>query len=181
MAEEGQDLDQELGAAPEGQKNPLLSLLVILNTLLIGAVAYFQYTGHQKMAQTPNVVDVVKAEMKKFKAEQEGDTGMAQEDTGKLLKLDGFTANLAQGDGPRRFIRLNIFLKFTANSDEQEYTSRVPQIRDSVIGILNSKRPEDLMALEGKNFLKNEIKSAINGFLINGDVIDVYYVSFQIN
>ena len=34
---------------------------------------------------------------------------------------------------------------------------------------------------EGKEYLKEEIKSAINSFLIEGNVVEVYYVAFQIN
>ena len=53
--------------------------------------------------------------------------------------------------------------------------------RLTVIGILNSKRPEDLLKRDGKLYLKEQIKSAINSYLIDGKVVDVFYVGFQIN
>jgi flagellar FliL protein len=164
-------------------KNPLLTILVILNTVMMGAVAFFQYQSHLKLAATPDIRDVVKAEMKKLGGEEgtDPDTGQAQADNGILFKLDGFTANLAQGDGPRRFVRLNTVLKFSKQSNEEEFKRRKAQIRDSIITTLNAKRPEDLLSVQGKNFLKEEIKAAINSFLIDGSVIDVFYISFQIN
>lgn len=165
-----------------GGKNPLLTVLVLVNTLVVAGVAYFQYTMHQQISTQPNVVDLVKSEMKKVEGEDsDNDTGMAKEQDGILFPLDGFTANLAQGDGPRRFVRLNTVLKFSKESSEEEFKSRKPQIRDAIISTLNSKRPEDLLKLEGKNYLKEEIKAAINNFLVDGKVIDIFYVGFQIN
>ncbi len=91
------------------------------------------------------------------------------------------TVNLAQGDGPRRFLRFNAVLKFSKDSSEEEFKARGAQIKDSIITLLNSKRPQDLLTVEGKNYLKEEIKSSINSFLVDGSVVDVYYVGFQIN
>lgn len=165
-------------------KNPLLTILVLLNTIMMGAIGYFQFQSHEKMKATPDIRDVVKAEMQKATGEDgaavEG-TGQAQVDDGILFPLDGFTANLAQGDGARRFARINLVLKFSKSSNEEEFKRRKAQIRDSIITILNSKRPEDLLNVQGKGFLKEELKSSINSFLVDGSVIDVFYVSFQIN
>ena len=85
---------------------------------------------------------------------------------------------MCKGDS-LRYIRLNTVLKFSKESNEQEFKARKPQIRDSIIGILNSKRPEDLLKIEGKKFLKEEFKAAINSFLVDGHVIDVFYVNFS--
>ena len=52
---------------------------------------------------------------------------------------------------------------------------------DSIISILNAKKAEDLLNREGKDYLKHEIKSSINSFLSEGRLLDLYYVSFQIN
>ena len=167
-----------------GGKNPLLTILVLVNTIVIGAVGYIQFTMHEKMTAGDSVQDIVKAEMKKLVGEDGEpleDTGEARQEDGILFPLDGFTANLAQGDGPRRFVRLSAVLKFSKDSKEEEFKARKPQIRDSIISTLNSKRPEDLLKLEGKNYLKEEIKAAINSFLVDGRVIDVFYVGFQIN
>ena len=76
---------------------------------------------------------------------------------------------------------MNAVLKFSKKSKEEEFKARKPQIRDVIISTLNSKRPEDLLKVEGKSFLKEEIKNAINTFLVDGEVIDIYYVGFQVN
>jgi flagellar FliL protein len=186
MAEENEQMEVQPPANKVASaKNPLLTILVILNTVVLGAVGYFQYMSHQKLANTPSIRDVVKAEMKKSAGGGDEaaleETGQAQVEDGKLFPLDGFTANLAQGDGPRRFLRLNTVLKFSESSNEEEFKRRKAQIRDSIITTLNGKRPEDLLTVQGKNFLKEEIKASINSFLVDGHVIDVFLVSFQIN
>jgi flagellar FliL protein len=177
MAEEGDN------KAESGGKNPLLTVVLILNIIMMGGVAFLQFQTHKKMSSQPSMQDVVKAEMKKIEGEddQKSETGEAKEQSGKLFPLDGFTANLAQGDGPRRFIRLNAVLKLSSEAKEEEYKARKPQIRDAIISILNSKRPQDLLKGQGKEYLKEEIKSSINTFLVEGKVLDVYYVGFQVN
>jgi flagellar FliL protein len=175
-----QDFKESKGAGGGG--NPLLTVLVLVNTLMVGAVAFMQWSFHQKNKEQPSVQDLVKAELKAMGQEESTDAAKQPiEEDGILFPLEGFTANLAQDDGPRRFVRLNAVLKFSKVSSEEEFKSRKPQIRDAIISILNSKRPTDLLQTEGKNFLKEEIKSSINAFLVDGSVIDVFYVGFQIN
>lgn len=185
MADEDVTKELEKAAAKpaSSSKNPLLTVLLLLNTVMMGAVAYFQYESFQKISKQESIRDVIKASTKEPAqyAEDFESTGEARQDDGQIFPLDPFTANLAQGDGPRRFIRLNAVLKFSRESSEAEFNSRKPQIRDTIISTLNSKRPEDLLEVEGKEFLKEELKAAINSFLVDGSVIDIYYVGFQIN
>lgn len=187
MAEEEQEEVGPPAAAAAsdggGNSNLLVTIMVILNTLLIGAVGYFQKTAMDKMDSQESIHDVVAAALKEKekKDDQKPEQGIAKEEDGKLKDLDVFTANLAQGDGPRRFIRLKTVLKFSNESNEDEYSKRIPQIRDTIISLLNTKRPKDLLKAEGKNFLKEEIRAAVNAFLVQGKVIDIYYIGFQIN
>lgn len=186
MAEEkeiAKDSDFKETRAPVST-NLLLTLVLIVNVVVMGAIGFFQFKVHKKISETPSIQDVVKAEMKaleKAEADATGTTPDVKEQEGILFPLDPFTANLAQGDGPRRYIRLNAVLKFSKGSNEEEFKARKAQIRDSIISILNAKRPEDLLKPEGKSFLKEEIKSSINSFLVDGSAVDVYYVGLQIH
>ncbi len=176
--------DKQPSAKTSGSKSgggPLVSLLLILNLLAMGTIAYFQYNQMQKLAKTPTVQQLLEELDKDEDTEAQRELLKQDATEGKVIPLEGFTVNLAQGDGPRRFVRLNTVLKFSNRSDETEFTSRRPQIRDTIIAILNSKRPEDLLKKEGKVFLKEEMKSAINSFLVDSDLIDIYYTGFQIN
>ena len=161
-------------------RNPLLTVLVLANTAMVLAIGALQYSMFTEMADEPSMRELVEAGMAPSGL-RDPDSGMAREDDGLLFPLDGFTANLSESGGARRFVRMVPVLKFSADSSEAEFQARRPQIRNSIINILNSKRPEDLLREEGKSYLKEEIRSSINGFLIDGEVLDVYYVSFQVN
>lgn len=170
--------EEQLKEAKPKSSNPLLTVLLLVNCALMGAVAYFQWQSHQKWANQSSVSDINKA----IEAEgAEGAEAIAPPSKKFLKDLDPFTVNLAQGDGPRRFARVSMVLTFDEQVNDTAFKPIEPRVRDSIINLLNSKRPEDLLKEEGKNILKEEIKSAINSFLVEGNVTDIYYVNFQIN
>lgn len=168
--------------APSSQKNPLVAVLLVLNMVAMGTVAFFQYKFMEMEAKRPDLSTLLAEGNKQTNPDVE-DEALPTEDLKKevLVDLETFTVNLAQGDGPRRYVRLNAVLRMSDDSEVSEVEARKPQIRDTVISILNSKRPEDLLKRDGKIYLKEQIKSAINSYLIDGKVVDVFYVGFQIN
>ena len=181
--EENAETGAEEGVKPAkaaSQKNPLVALLLILNLAGLGTVAFFQYKFMEMEAKRPDLTRLLKemGQDPELMAEA-GEVVPVQKET--LVDLASFTVNLAQGDGPRRYVRLKAVLKLDEKSEVSEVEARKPQIRDTIISILNSKRPEDILKKDGKLYLKQEIKSAINSFLIDGKIEDVFYVGFQIN
>jgi len=174
----------EVVKTSSGNRNPIVSILLVVNAIFLAVVGFFQYQIHEREKKRPSIKDVVRAQMKRVGNESidgGGEDLAMEEDDSLLLPLETFTANLAQGDGPRRYLRLNPVLRFSGDSKDDEFRAKRPQIRDAIISIINSKRPEDLLKIEGKAFLKEEIKASINSFLIDGHVEDIYYVGFQIN
>ncbi|MFA5584243.1 MAG: flagellar basal body-associated FliL family protein [Bacteriovoracaceae bacterium] len=168
------------GTGSDAGKNPLLILLMIVNIVALSAVAYFQWRFMELEASRPSLTALLKEGQTSGEASDEvrSEVSVSEE---KLLQLEGFTVNLAQGDGPRRYLRLDAVLKMSDDAKKEEFEARKPQIRDTIISILNTKRADDLLKREGKDYLKEEIKSSINSYLIDGRVEDVYYISFQIN
>ena len=204
MAEEKHE-KVETESAPSG-KNPLLVILVLVNTIAVGAVGFFQFQNHKKLNSVTTAADVMKQDLEgggekaaagghgEAKAEGGhggghggGEHGAKEPEIegvkadGLLYPLEPFTANLAQGDGPRRFIRISLVLKFSKETKKEEVDARKPQISDTIISMLNAKKPEELLKKEGKEYLKEEVKTSINNFLVDGQVTDIYYVGFQIN
>jgi flagellar FliL protein len=162
--------------------SPLVLVLLLVNCIGLGAVGFLQYKSMKDISERPTVSELVKKYIDdQGSPESKEELAEQKEEEGKLLTLDHFTVNLAQGSGPRRYLRMQTVLKFNKDSQTEEFESRKPQIRDAIISILNSKKPEDLLKREGKLFLKEEIKNSVNSFLINGSVVDLFYVAFQIN
>lgn len=196
MAEEKHEKD-DAGAAPSG-KNPLLVILVLVNTIAVGAIGFFQFQNHKKLNAVTTAADLMKQDLEggdhaaaaaggeapkaagAHGAEAKGEVEGVKAD-GLIYPLEPFTANLAQGDGPRRFIRISLVLKFSKETKKEEVDARKPQISDTIISMLNAKKPEELLKKEGKEYLKEEVKTSINNFLVDGQITDVYYVGFQIN
>ncbi len=186
MAEEGtgETGQAEVASKPKAtsQKNPLVAILLILNIAAMGTVAFFQYKFMEMEANKPDLAKLLKESGIDIPEEVKGETAVTESVSKEtLVDLATFTVNLSQGDGPRRYVRLNAVLKLSEDSEVSEVEARKPQIRDTVISILNSKRPEDILKRDGKLYLKQEIKSAINSFLIDGKIVDIFYVGFQIN
>jgi flagellar protein FliL len=176
------DNKQEVAPPASSAKNPLLTILMVVNILAMGAVAFFQWRFMEMEASRPDLTQLLR-EQKSGENEDVVDEARSTEIIKKenLLSLDGFTVNLAQSEGPRRFVRLDVVLKMSDDAKEPEFEARKPQMRDTIISILNTKRAEDLLKKEGKSYLKEEIKASINSFLVDGRVEDIYYISFQIN
>ncbi len=198
MAEEKKTDDHDASAAPSG-KNPLLVVLVLVNTLAVCGIGFFQFQNHKKLNSVTTAVDVAQqaAAGEHGGGEAAGGEGAAPagehaaggaggkesgvKADGLMYPIDPFTANLAQGEGPKRYIRISLVLKFTKETKKEEVDARKPQISDSIISMLNAKKPEELLKREGKEYLKEEIKAAINNFMIDGHLEDIFYVGFQIN
>ncbi|MBC7714412.1 MAG: flagellar basal body-associated FliL family protein [Rhizobacter sp.] len=205
MSEEKKTDDHDGSAAPSG-KNPLLVVLVLVNTLAVCAIGFFQFQNHKKLNSVTTAADVMQQQVageghgeaggEKAAGGEGGEKaaggeggehggGAAKESSvktdGLMYPIDPFTANLAQGDGPKRYIRISLVLKFTKETKKEEVDARKPQISDAIISMLNAKKPEELLKREGKEYLKEEIKSAINNFMIDGHLEDIFYVGFQIN
>lgn len=175
----GGDAAAKAPAQPTG-KSPIVLILSLVNTIGLAAIAFFQFQFMQEQAKKPDLAELLKQGDKAASVEGE-DRPLETINKEVLVNLETFTVNLAQGDGPRRYVRLNTVLKMSTDSEISEIEARKPQIRDTIISILNSKRPEDLLKRDGKLYLKDQIKSAINAYLIDGKVEDLFYVGFQIN
>ncbi len=176
--------DTKPGPVNSSSNNPLLTLLMVVNIVAMGTVAYFQWRFMDMEAKRPDLTTLLKEKDAPSTASDEATSEQKPVEVVKkenLLTLDSFTVNLAQGEGPKRFVRTDIVLKMSDDAKAPEFEARKPQIRDTIISILNTKRPDDLLKKEGKSYLKDEIKASINSFLVDGRVEDIYYISFQIN
>lgn len=99
----------------------------------------------------------------------------------KTLPLDQFTVNLLTPGGiQQKFIRINLALGVPTADVEGEIQAKMPQVKNSIIDILNSKRPADLSTVEGREFLKGEIQNTINAILNSGKLNGVFITNFAV-
>ena len=100
----------------------------------------------------------------------------------KVLTLEQFTVNLSTSVGtPPRFARVVVAVEVSSPEAAQEITQKMAPVRNAIIDLFNSKRPADLQTGEGRNFLKEEIRNALNSFLITGKVKGVFFSNFAVS
>ena len=108
--------------------------------------------------------------------------GAAAKKGDQLVTLEQFTVNLATSPGtPPRYARVIIALEVPSSETAQEITQKLAPVRNAIIDLFNSKRPTDLQGGEGRNFLKEEIRNALNSFLITGKVKSVFFSNFAVS
>ena len=98
---------------------------------------------------------------------------------GPIYPLDTFIVNLADKGG-KRYLRITIDLELDGEELESEITKRLPQVRDSILTILPTKRFEDISSAQGKTELRDQMLERINGMLARGQITNIYFKEFVV-
>ena len=178
------------GAGP----NKLVLILTGVNLIATLAIVGVLFVSFQKEKGAQKVADIVAEE-----PAAEGEHGAhggghggehAGEKTevkkianfGKMVTLDQFTVNLSNpGSVNPKFIRVNISVEVQNEDSEHELSARMPQVRNTIIDLFNSKRPADLATPDGMSYIKEEIRNSLNSFMVNGKVKGVFFTNFTIS
>jgi flagellar protein FliL len=175
-----------LGAPSAGGSNKLILLLVTVNMLITLGMIGVLFMSYQKEKNAPKVEDIAVhsgvTEAKEGEAKGDAKEAGKTNNFGRMVTLEQFTVNLSTpGSVNPKFVRVNISLEVPTEDAETEVTTKMPQVRNAIIDLFNSKRPADLATAEGRDYLKEEIRNALNGFLVNGKVRGVYFTNFALS
>ena len=110
---------------------------------------------------------------------QPGQGGTVEQPLGPIYSLETFIVNLADKGG-NRYLRVTIDLELGNPELEVEVVKRLPQVRDSILMILPSKRFDDISTVDGKIALRDEILETLNGFLTQGQITKIYFKEFVV-
>ncbi|MAE22088.1 MAG: hypothetical protein CMK92_06620 [Pseudomonas sp.] len=164
------------------KKNPLLAILVILNTIVIAYLLIYQ----MNLSELSNEI----ASERLSNPSEETSEGQNKHEInikeGHILNefpIEPITANLARPDGPQRFINISIVLvvETTQNKPLEEILNKLPTFRDDIIAILNTLSPRDVLKLEGREVLKNILKKHINQNLKRDEVKQLLFTAFKVS
>lgn len=111
-------------------------------------------------------------------AQQDAEGGENQE-MGPIFPLKTFIVNLAD-EGGNRYLRVTMNLELGSEEIVDIATNRLPQIRNSILMTLPTKKYDDIHTLEGKTALRDEIIAKLNGFLSEGTVTNIYFTEFVV-
>jgi flagellar FliL protein len=149
------------GEAPKGGKKKLIIIGAAVAVLLAGGGGYF-YMAKKKAAEEAAAAEAdggeeseahakpaKKAPAHEKKAEHSGPPA--------FVPLDPFTVNLTDRDVDR-FAQIGINLQVEDAHTAEEMKAYMPAIRNSILLILSHKSSEQLLSLEGKEKLAEEIR-----------------------
>ena len=98
---------------------------------------------------------------------------------GPVFSLDSFIVNLSD-QGGKRYLRVTMGLELGDPKSAEELTKRLPQIRDSILMTLPSRKVDELQTTEGKNSIRTEIVTNLNQLLGKEIVKKIYFTEFVI-
>lgn len=189
--------DEIQATAPAGEPgvNPKLLMGILgLNLVVMVVVVIVLFLGQKKKEGTQSIEQVASGAAqgeaakagahaeagKEGHGEAKAGEGAAAKSDVRFFSAGDFTANLS-GPASTHYVKVNVNLELGKELDEEEMKKRKPQIRDRIISLLNGKKPTDLQSTDGRNFLKEEIKTVVNGLLTSGKIEGVYFSTFIIN
>ena len=147
--------DPQVIPAPRNRKK--LGMLAVVLALVLGAGGIFVWLRPQHSTSA-------------------AESGSVQ----PTLALETFVVNLS-GSGERAYLRVGISLGLShpLGSDSQD---KVPMalVRDTVLSVLSSAQPEQLLQPEGKRQLKAELLRALQERVPQLGIQDVYFTEFLV-
>jgi flagellar FliL protein len=115
----------------------------------------------------------------KTKADPQEAEGSANAQLGPIYSLETMIVNLAD-DGGNRYLRITIDIELDDEKLRAGIDERLPQLKDSLLTILPDKHFADISTVAGKNGLRQEIKTKLNGFFEKPIIQNVYFTEFVV-
>ncbi len=171
--------------AGEGQKTPapkLIYIVLALNLVVLLALAVFVWMNLSKSQKQVSLADI-EASKSSSGAEHSGGQGEGGEEAGAAKESkflpESFTVNLADGSGAH-FAIVDVEIEVDDDFVKEEVIRLRPRIRDFIIVILSSKTYDQIASVDGRDFLREEIRNKVNGYLTKGQIKNVYFTKFII-
>jgi flagellar FliL protein len=96
-----------------------------------------------------------------------------------MFDLDPFIVNLA--DVPEtRYLKLTVKLELDRPEIAAELSTRIPQVRDTILILLSSKDTAGLRNPQGKFQLRDELTQRVNALLPKSGVRSAYFTEFVV-
>jgi flagellar basal body-associated protein FliL len=97
-----------------------------------------------------------------------------------VMHLDTFVLNLSGADD-RAYLRAGIDLGLRSNPrKDSDPTNSVGLVRDTILGVLATARPEEVLTFQGKQTLKGNILRALRERAPDLEVEEVYFTEILI-
>jgi len=174
---QGEDLDGQL-VALQGKVKLLMMLLVVCLLLALGVGGFaFTQVGSlkQELSDVKAVVSKRAAGVEKALPEMEA----SARHVGTIHPLGNFVVNLLD-PGNVRYVNCRIEVEVEDSATVKAITARDALFKDAVISLLGNQTYEDLLGIEGKAQLREELMVRFNRMLPSGQIARVYITEFVV-
>ena len=186
MAEEEETAGEKVAAKGSSK---IMPIILVVNTLLIAGVLIFVMKRPASPAAGGKGEHAAKEEHAEAKGEhgekgEKGDKaggahGADEGGPGPSMRLDNFIVQVRAPEGDR-YAHLTMELEVGAETDKKAFETRMPRIRDSVIGYLADRTEDELRGSEGlgqvKEALLKKIDEIVPGHRIRGLFITEFII-----
>jgi len=185
MAEEEETAGEKVAAKGNSK---IMPIILVVNTLLIAGVLIFVMKRPAAGGGGGKGEHAAKEEHGEEKSEHGekkgehggGEHGGAEEGgPGPSMRLDNFIVQVRATEGDR-YAHLTMELEVSAEGDKKAIESRMPRIRDAVIGYLADRSEDELRGSEGlgqvKEALVKKIDEIVPGHRIRGLFITEFII-----
>ncbi|GJQ48624.1 flagellar protein FliL [Candidatus Kuenenia stuttgartiensis] len=97
-----------------------------------------------------------------------------------IVTIDTIVVNLS-GSNLRRYLKAKVILEVRNEEARGKLETRTIQVKDRLISILSSKTIDDIDSVEGREYIKREIKDSVDVILnMEKAVLQVYFEDFVV-
>jgi len=175
--------DDVVLGSPAGMSPKLVFGVLALNAVIVAAVAALLFLNYKKSQSAVSLQDIATSHEGSAKAggDHGGDSHGAgdkkKDEAPKNFIKQSFRVNLANGN---HFAVVDVDIEVDDDFVREELNRIEPKVRDFIIIVLSSKTYEQIDNVEGRDFLREEIKNKINSYLTKGQVKNVFFTQFII-
>ncbi|HWT70874.1 MAG TPA: flagellar basal body-associated protein FliL [Oxalicibacterium sp.] len=148
-------------------KSRLLIILIALVIVLAGGGAGAWYFMNQKAAN-----------------HKQAHAAPAEVPPPVFLPLEAFTVNLQPGENGEQFLQTNLTLQVPDQAQADLLKAYMPNVRSRLLLLLSSKKPSEILTVDGKNQLVQEILAIFKEPLVPGGpkagVTNILFTSFVV-
>ena len=188
-------------AAPAKGNNKIMPIILVVNTLMITGVLIFVMkrpsaqaaaTGkehgaaeHGEKAEKGEHGEKSEKHEKSEHGEKEGGSEGHGESAGEtdgpgpILKLESFIVQIRAVEGDR-YAHLTLEMELGSEADKRPFETRMPRIRDLVIGYMSDRTEDELRGSEGlgqvKEALLKKLDETVSGHRVRGLFITEFII-----
>lgn len=174
-----QDDAVEAQIASLQKKSKLLLMMLVVALALAGGSGAYAFLSVKSVG---DAVDGLRATTEKMDAgKEDAIDNMVEPErkVGIIHPLGNFVVNLLD-PGNLRYVNCRIELEVDDSTVVKEITSREAQFKDAVISLVGNQTYQDVLGVEGKSRLREELMVRFNRLLPQGQIARVYLTEFVV-